>query len=115
MQPNEVNRRIGALIKKINKDVSNQEAMDFLIKICKREGQAFNSRRQSSQGSYEVNLLMAQVIKATLVVQDSQLVLEIIKGCARWLLGVNIHNAVAEAILIFPFRQVEPRQVTTLL
>lgn len=100
-------------MKNVHGGVYNQKDMDLLVRICKRESRFFGSRRRSSQQL--VNTLLAKVIRASVAVQDSQLLLEVIKGCASWVLVSEVDDAVADALLIFPFHQIEPRRVTRIL
>ncbi|KAL9129633.1 MAG: hypothetical protein Q9217_001951 [Psora testacea] len=82
----------------ILKEAPHHGCRDQLVMICMIE-----AKKDRTAG--EINV---EAIRACEVLQDPQLLLEVIKGCAARYTGLQIHHAVADAIHTFSFAKVQP-------
>ena len=96
----DVIRWIKKLIANLDKDL-RQECRNKLSKICRWEVRAMYKRRGES--------FTACVIEACIALKDAQLLLVVFRDCSSYRPGFKIQHAVAEALHVFPFRDVKPR------
>ena len=83
----------------------HQPTKDHLIMICKWEAQNFHIRR----GIFGAENIIAEVVRACEVLEDSELLLGVVKGCAPYSPGRRIHHALADTLHAFDFAAVQAR------
>ncbi len=96
----DVRRWIKKLIGNLDKD-PGQECRNKLSDICRWEAKAMYKMRGE--------VFTACAIEACTALKDAQLLFVVIRGCSFYRPGSKIHHAVAEALHIFPFRDVKSR------
>ena len=100
IQLNDIASWIRKLIVNLESD-PDQECRKKLTQICKREAKTSYMRR--------CEWFTACVIDACTALKDDQLLLEVIEGCSALRAGSDVHRAMAKALDVIAFRDVQPR------
>ena len=96
-------------IRQLNRELDDKldkMARDYLVQICKHEGMGFSSRIHMS-----ATKIVAELIKSCEKLRDPQLLLELVRACAKSRPGSPVYKAIAQFLHSSKFLDVEPRWV----